>query len=128
MKLTFSLMVLILMIGETRAQERVEANDLKQIGLAYHAYHDATNQGPKKAEDLAPYFENSKKLLDFLKTNRIEFYYGVRITEMTEGTSNTVLAHEKDVATKGGWCLYGDGSVKKLSALEFKKAILAKKQ
>ena len=44
------------------------------------------------------------------------------------GTSNTVLAHEKDVPTKGGWALYADGSTKKLTADEFKKATLAKKK
>ena len=52
--------------------------------------------------------------------------FGVTLTDMKDGTSNTVLAYEKDVPTKGGAALMGDGSVKKLSADEFKKAILAK--
>jgi hypothetical protein len=99
----------------------------RSIGLAYHNHIDATNKAPQKAEDLAPYFENSKKLLDHLKTKRIEFYYGVGLLQMTEGTSNTVLAYEKDAPEKGGLVLFGDGSVKKLSADEFKKAPKAKK-
>ena len=103
------------------------ANDLKQIGLAYHNHIDSTTKPPQKAEDLAPYFENSKKLLDHLKTKRIEFYYGVGLLQMTEGSSNTVLAYEKDTPEKGGLVLFGDGSVRKLSADEFKKAPKAKK-
>jgi hypothetical protein len=121
--------LLIATSGVRADDERVTANDLKQIGLAYHGYADANGgRAPKSAEDLAPYFENSKKLLDHLKTKRIEFFYGVRLVEMTEGSSNTVLAYEKDVPTKGGFALYGDGSTKKLTAEEFKKATLAKKK
>jgi hypothetical protein len=127
MRTILSLAVVVALTGAVRADDRVTANDLKQIGLAYHGHHDATNKAPQKAEDLAPYFENSKKLLDHLKTKRIEFYYGVGLLQMPEGTSNTVLAYEKDAPEKGGLVLFGDGSVKKLSADEFKKAPKAKK-
>jgi|SRR6266511_3247132 len=128
MKYTFCLTALLVLAGTSRAQDRVTANDLKQLGLAYHAYVDANTKAPPNADDLAPFFENSKKLLDHLKSKRIEFFWGVRPVEMTEGTSNTVLAYEKDAPTKGGFVLYGDGSTRKLSADEFKKATLAKKQ
>ena len=45
---------------------------------------------------------------------------------MTQGSSNTILAYEKDAPEKGGMVAYGDVSVKKLSADAFKKAIVAK--
>lgn len=129
MKKTLSMAVALLLLSTgARAQDRVTANDLKQIGLAYHNYVDTNTRAPAKADDLAGDLENSKKLLDHLKSKRIEFFWGVRPVEMTEGTSNTVLAYEKDVPTKGGFALYGDGTVRKLSAEEFKKAILAKKK
>src|SRR5262245_4086406 len=128
MKSAFCLAALLVLAGTSRAQERVTGNDLKQLGLAYHAFHDANNKGPANAEELAPFFENSKKLLDHLKSKRIEFFYNVRITDMTEGTANTILAYEKELPSKGGFALYGDGTVRKLSADEFKKATLAKKQ
>ncbi len=129
MRIVFTTVALLIVTSGVRADdERVMVNDLKQIGLAFHACIDATNRAPQKAEDLAPYFENSKKLLNHLKIKRIEFFYGVGLVQMTEGTSNTVLAYEKDTPTKGGWVLYGDASVRKLSAEEFKKATLAKKQ
>jgi len=128
MRTILSVAIIALLSGTVQAQDKVTANDLKQIGLAYHNHIDATMKAPQKAEDLAPYFDNSKKLLDHLKTKRIEFYYGVGIAQMTEGTSNTILAYEKDAPTKGGVCLYGDGSVRKLTADEFKKATKAGKK
>jgi hypothetical protein len=124
--------LLVLVFGASVAHGQVFdkskiANSLKQIGLAYHNYLDSNNgKAPAKAEDLAPYFENDKKLLDALKSEDLVFFYGVRLVDMTAGSSNTVLAYEKDAPTKGGQVLYGDGSVRKLSADEFKKATLAK--
>lgn len=122
--------MLALAAGFVQAQvgaDRVTANTLKQLGLAYHNHCDATGKPPTKADDLAPYLDNNKKLLDTLKSGQIVFIYGVGILDMKAGTSNSVLAYEKDIATKGGQVLMGDGSVKKLTADEFKKATLAKK-
>jgi hypothetical protein len=103
-------------------------NDLRQIGLAYHNHVDAANKAPAKAEDLGPYLDNNKRLLDLLKNEDVVFFYNVTPTQMTSGTSNTVLAYVKDVPDKGGLVLMGDGSVKKMSADEFKKATLAGKR
>jgi hypothetical protein len=131
-KVLAGLLVLVLGASVTHAQVLDKAkvgNYLKQLGLSYHNYLDANGgKAPAKADDLAPYFENDKKLLDALKSEDIVFFYGVRLVDMTSGTSNTILAYEKDAPTKGGQVLYGDGSVKKLSADEFKTATKAKKK
>jgi hypothetical protein len=101
-------------------------NQLKQIGLAYHNYFDAKRKAPENAEDLAPYFENNERLLGELKSKRIVFFYGVGLLDMKAGTSKTILAYQKDVPARGGWVLFGDGSVKRMSAEEFKESPKAK--
>jgi hypothetical protein len=109
--------------------DRPSDKDMKQIGLAYHNYHDVARKGPSKPDDLAPYFntkDEAKRLVAMIDSGDVQFVFNVKITEMVDGTSNTVLAFEKDIAKSGGLALYGDGSVKNLTAAEFKKAIVAK--
>jgi hypothetical protein len=118
----------LLMVCAVRvsAADPATANDLKQIGLAYHNYYDANQKAPAKAGDLSKYLDNNKKLLDMLDSGNVVFVFGVGILDMKDGTSNTVLAYVKDIEKDGGLALYGDGSVKKLTADDFKKAIIAK--
>jgi hypothetical protein len=100
--------------------------DLQAIGLAYHSYNDASQRGPGKPEDLSPYLEaDNKAAYDALKSGRYVFIWNVRLLE-AQPTSETVIAYEKDVPTKGGPVLYADTTVKNLTAEEFKSAKLAK--
>jgi hypothetical protein len=124
----------LLLVGQATAEKpEVDPkrifNDLKEIALAYHLFADK-NKGaaPAKAADLGTFLSDKerKRLLDLLENKAIVFVYDVKITDMTDGLSNTILAYEKDAPTKGGWVAYGDGSTKKLTADEFKKAIVAK--
>lgn len=46
---------------------------------------------------------------------------------LNAANGGTVLAHEKDVPTAGGWVLMQDGTVKKMTADEFKAAKMATK-
>jgi hypothetical protein len=118
----------LLSAGAARAADKFTPNDLKQIGLAYHNYHDVTGKGPAKGDDLKPYFDekDQKRFVEALNLGQVVFQFNVGIRDMVDGTSNTVLAYDKDVPKEGGLVLYGDASVKKLTADEFKKAILAK--
>jgi hypothetical protein len=119
----------LLLGGQARAEKaddpKALSNDLKEILLAYHNYADK-NKGsaPTKAADLAPLLE--KRALARLEDKSVVFVYEVTLKDMKEGTSNTILAYVKDAPEKGGLVGYGDGSVKKLTADEFKKAIVAK--
>jgi hypothetical protein len=48
---------------------------------------------------------------------------GVKITDMTQGTSNTVLGHEQNARSNGTRVvLFGDGSVRMLNQADFDKA------
>jgi hypothetical protein len=100
-------------------------NDLKEILLAYHYYLDKNNgAAPVKVADLAPFLE--KRALTRLEDKSVVFVCGVAPKDMVRGSSNTILAYVKDAPQKGGQVAYGDGSVKKLTADEFKTAIVAK--
>jgi hypothetical protein len=101
------------------------ANDLRMLGLAYQNYCDANvGKGPARAEDLAPYIENDQRILGQLKSGDIVFNYGVGLLQVvnTTGTSNTILAYDKDTPTRGGYAVFFDGMPKRLTPDEFKAA------
>lgn len=95
-------------------------NDLKQIGFAYHAYLETFRKGPGRAEDLFPFLEGPMTSpSQALSSGRFVFFYNVRITDMLEGSSNTILAYESNAPTGGGLVLHGDGTTANISADEF---------
>jgi hypothetical protein len=82
-------------------------NDLKGVGVAYHNYHDTFSKGPANWEELA------KTSIDAQQIQRVrdagyQVKWGVKFSEVTEGTSNTVLAEKPG---GGGPKLMMDGSV-----------------
>jgi len=104
--------------GDTAPDRRLE-NDLRQIGFAYHNHFDARRKAPARAEDLVQFMENDKRLLNLLK-NDLVFIYNVGPLDMPDGSTNTVLAYQRDVPTGGGYVLYGDGHVERITAAEFR--------
>src|SRR5262245_27926619 len=99
--------------GIRRAGERAEVNNaMRQLGLAYHTCCDSTGRAPQKLEDLEPFYEKNAQITEMLKTKYIIFLYGTKPTQMTQGTSNTVLAYESQLDQQGiRITLMGDGSV-----------------
>jgi hypothetical protein len=103
-------------------------NELKAIGLAYHSLNDAKGTPPKGPDDLAPFLADFPDALQALKSGEIVFLYGVpiRVINLLDGTSQTVLAYEKDAPNRGGLVLMADGSTQTMSPDEFAKAPKAK--
>jgi hypothetical protein len=102
--------------------EQETKNRFRQIGLAYHNYMDTFKKAPAKAADLAPFYEKDAKITEALDKGWIVFLYNVRPQQMTQGTSNTVVAYENEPDRLGmRWVLMGDASVSKASQQEFDK-------
>jgi hypothetical protein len=101
---------------------QVATDYLKQIALAYHSHSDAAKKPPAKMDDLRPYLKDSPGVYESLEKGQIVCYYGAALLSLTQGTSNTILAYERNVPEKGGPVAYADGSVKTVTAEQFKAA------
>jgi hypothetical protein len=119
--------VLLLGCGGVRnAAARVQrSNRLKAVALAYVNYCD-DNRGrpPAGAADLQKYVSEFPEVTQALQNGDIVVYWNVRVPGdlIQQGSSNTVLAYEKDVPSKGGMVALGDGSVREMTAAEFQTA------
>jgi len=107
--------------GIPRAMDVQEVkNAMKQIGLAYHNCLTSNNKAPGKMQDLMQFLERNALIEKLLSDGSVVFVYGVRIQDMTQGTSNTLIAWEKDADNRGlRVVLFGDGSVDMLPDDEF---------
>jgi hypothetical protein len=110
-----------------RANEPQILNDLKLIGLAYHQYFGTHNKGPADIDQLAPFFDNDARLKkDLGPGGRYVFHWNLGITQMTQGTSNTILAYERDADADGNRAVVmGDGAPRVMGDQEFKATLKA---
>jgi uncharacterized Zn finger protein (UPF0148 family) len=107
--------------GIPRAMDVQEVkNAMKQIGLAYHNYVSTSGKAPMKMQDLMQHLERNALIETMLTDGSVEFAYGVKPQDMTQGSSNTLIAWEKDADNLGRRVvLYGDGSVDVLTEDDF---------
>jgi hypothetical protein len=108
--------------GIPRAMDVQEVkNAMKQIGLAYHNCVTSNNKAPTKLQDLMQFLERNAMIEQMLADGGpVVLIYGVRPQDMTDGSSNTLLAYEKDADNRGlRVVLFGDGSVDMLPDDEF---------
>lgn len=100
----------------------------KQIGLAYHNCVDTTRHGPRNLQELGQYLENNQKILKAIQDGEIVVLYGANPLFMPEGTSNTILAYEKNADRGLRYVLLADTSIKTMNQEDFDKAPKAKAQ
>jgi hypothetical protein len=99
------------------------ANDLRDIGMAYHMYSSDFRRPPAGAHDLRDEMEMqaNPSARDGIQSGRYVVYWNANIpNDFPMGTSNTVLGYERDVPVRGGSVLMADGAVKTVSAQEFR--------
>jgi hypothetical protein len=108
------------------AQRAQTSNDLKQIWLVYMNYQDSNGRGPATLKEFADFAQTSDPsampVVNSLQSGKYVIYLGVKITDLKEGSSNTVLAYEAGVPTSGGLVVMADGFVKTMTAGEFAAA------
>jgi hypothetical protein len=80
---------------------------------------------PKNVADLEPHEGPHPAATAFLQNGSIVYLWGSGIRS-DPGADSTVIAYEAQAASQGGWVLLQDGSIKQMTADEFKAAKKAK--
>ncbi len=69
-----------------------------------------------------PMLQNAYMFADYsLNAGQIQYLWGTKLAEGPEA-AGTVIAFQTAAATDGGWVLFQDGSLKRISAAEFAAA------
>jgi len=127
---TFCLLIGVIMLSgcgavtqaRKAADRQQQANNLKQVGMAYHRFHDKHRRGPDNWEELQSEAMGSPAI-QVIRNAGYEVFFGIAFKDINIGTSNCIMAHKPaDVAT-GGDVLTMDGAVMPMSADELKKAL-----
>ena len=109
--LVFSLGIAVLFQAGCGSSSVRLKNDLKVTGMAYHTYHDAHQKGPPNWDELIAFAKTanlSPEALQRARDAKYELKWGVKFSELKEGTSNTVMGE----APGGGPKIMMDGSVR----------------
>jgi hypothetical protein len=104
------------------AKKQQMANNLKQLGLAYHNFYDSNAKPPTGWSDVAT-FGVPTDVQQQLSAYTV--HWGTDIRKVTTGTASFVLAYPPGAATAGGQVLMLDGSVQNVTAQEFNELIAA---
>jgi hypothetical protein len=113
------------------AEKQKRANDLKQLALSYHSFHDTHMRGPKDTKEWAEFTRDPDEQALIQQTGpggRFVFFWNVKIAELSTkgpGSSQTVLGYESQVPTSEGFVVMGDGAVQQMSAAQFGQAAKA---
>ncbi len=114
--------------GANAPQASRTSNDLKQLVLAYHCYLDANQRPPQKPDDLGPYIENDARLLAALKSGQLVFIFGVGLTDMPAGSSNTVVAYGGTCPPRAASSAWATALVRKMTRTNSARRLLAKRK
>ncbi len=98
-------------------------NDLKEFGLAFHNYVDATGNAPGDWDSLIAQAGDSRGAVTNVRNMEYVVHWNVHFRDAIIGTSNFVLAYPKDGKENGGWVVYLDGSVRRMSGADLQAAL-----
>lgn len=108
------------------------ADLLHEVKGLISAYSGEAKQGPRGVDVLAKYEQGFPLGMNALRKGDIVVVWGVKMiveegSGGTQGGTTDIIAYEKKVPTEGGSVLLHNGTVKTMTADEFKNAPKAKK-
>lgn len=115
--------------GNTSAGEPGRADELRELAMILPLYSGQYNKGPSKVADLTQYEAAAPLALRSIKNGDIVVVWGATMPgegDIGKGTTE-IVAYEKKTPTEGGAVLLHNGTVKEMTAEEFKSASQAKK-
>jgi hypothetical protein len=103
-------------VGSTAAAPVDE--QLKELGNMIRYHQSEVGKPPSKVEDILALTPDPPQYIESIRAGSIVLTWRVGI----KPGSSAVLAYEKDAPSQGGHVLLQDGTVKKMTADEFKAA------
>jgi hypothetical protein len=106
-----------------------KADTLREVGGLVSSYTGEYRRGPQKVADLARYEAGYPLGYEAVKSGEITVVWGAKmVVEEGGGSTGTtdVVAYQKKVLAEGGLVLLQNGTVKEMSADEFRSAPKAK--
>jgi hypothetical protein len=106
--------------GQGATEAAVKKARLNALYQAYQKYELLNGEPAKKVEDLALHKDDVKELKQWFDLDEL----GVSLVEAKKpDLAKMVMASEKEAEKAGGMVLFCDGSIKTLSAAEFKSLV-----
>lgn len=93
-----------------------------EVAGLIRSYSGETGKGPTKVADLKKYELGYPLGYAAVQSGQVVILWGSTVAGEGGGGSQSVVAHEKDVPTAGGFVVLQDGNVKQMTATEFAAA------
>jgi hypothetical protein len=103
---------------------KIDAIKLQQLALCYLSAADANGRPPANVDELG-IKRDDPQMYQAIVDGHIIVYWKASITNAPQGPSNTILAYDADVPTKGGAVAMLDATARRMTAEEFKTAAKA---
>jgi hypothetical protein len=112
--------------GRPMSQDEVGESNLRQVGELCRYYQVAKKKPPQKLADLVSVRSYAGSGYEAVRSGEIVLLYNAMLTdtgdEPGQGTSDDVLAYQKQVPESGGKVLMLNRGIRSMSAEEFKSA------
>jgi hypothetical protein len=102
----------------------VENHALEEVGRIFRTYQKGRRPPPKSVADFNLYEQGYPLGVGAIKRKEVVVFWGGGLSDASDAAS-TVLAYEASAPASGGAVLTQDGTVRKMSADEFKAAAKA---